>query len=434
VNIIQITPGAGAMFCGGCLRDNALVAALRQLGHSTVMLPLYLPLTLDEENQSEGTPIFFSGINVFLEQKSALFRNAPDWLHNIFSTPLLLKLASGQAGKTHPRDLGELTVSMLRGEEGNQARELEEMIRWIKANEKPEIISLSNALLVSMTRRLKQELKVPVVCSLQGEDFFLDSLPPPHRELAWKILSERAADVDLFIAPSRYFADVMSKRLGVSANRIRVIYNGINLEGYGEARRELQTSNSKTQTSPTLGYFARMCPEKGLDILVEAFIALKKREPFRNLKLKIGGGCGPGDESFVTKMRERLEAVGASGDVEFFPNLNRDEKLNFLKSLDVFSVPALYGEAFGLYVIEALAAKVPVVQPRHAAFPELIEASGGGLIAEANADSLAEKIAELLSNSERRRLLGDVGHKAVHEKFTVEKMAGEMAEAFASVK
>lgn len=429
------------MFCGGCLRDNALVAALRQLGHSAVMLPLYLPLTLDEENQSEGTPIFFSGINVFLEQKSALFRNAPDWLRKIFSTPLLLKLASGQAGKTHPRDLGELTISMLRGEEGNQARELEEMICWIKSNEKPEIISLSNALLVSMARRLKQELKVPVVCSLQGEDFFLDSLPQPHRELAWKILSERAADVDLFIAPSRYFAHVMSKRLGISQNRIRVIYNGINLEGYGEARdekgevrREFQTSNLKPETSPTLGYFARMCPEKGLDILVEAFIALKKREPFRNLKLKIGGGCGPGDEPFVTKMRERLEADGASGDVEFFPNLNRDEKLNFLKSLDVFSVPALYGEAFGLYVIEALAAKVPVVQPRHAAFPELIEASGGGLIADAKAESLAEKIAELLSDSERRRLLGDAGHKAVREKFTVEKMAREMADAFASLK
>jgi glycosyltransferase involved in cell wall biosynthesis len=431
VNIIQITPGAGAMFCGGCFRDNALVAALRQLGHTTLMMPLYLPLTLDEPDQSEGVPIFFSGINVYLSQKSAFFRNSPAWLHSILSSPFLLKLASGQAGKTHPRDLGELTVSMLRGEEGNQARELDEMIRWIKANEKPEIISLSNALLISLARRLKQELKIPIVCSLQGEDYFLDSLPQPHRDLAWKILAERAADVDLFIAPSKYFADQMAKRLGVPANRIRVIYNGINLEGYGE----IQSPKSKVQSpnAATLGYFARMCPEKGLDKLVEAFIFLKRRPDFKNLKLKIGGGCGPGDEPFVEEIRGRLQANGILDEVTFFPNLSRDEKVSFLKSLDVFSVPALYGEAFGLYVIEALAAGVPVVQPRHAAFPELIEATSGGLLCESDSTSLAETISQLLNNQEQLCSLGENGRKAVHEKFSIEKMARETADVLAQV-
>ncbi len=417
------------MFCGGCFRDNALVASLRKLGHSTLMLPLYLPLTLDEENQSAGTPIFFSGISVYLEQKFRFFQNAPQWLHRLFASPSLLKLASGQAGKTHPRDLGELTVSMLRGEEGNQARELEEMIRWIKANEKPEIISLSNALLVSMARRLKKELNVPVVCSLQGEDYFLDSLSEPHRYLAWKILAERVADVDMFIAPSNYFAELMGSRLGISANRIRVIYNGINLEGYDST----ENSKLKTQNFPTLGYFARMCPEKGLDILVDAFIDLKKREAFKNLRLKVGGGCGPSDEAFVDQMRERLKSNGVLADAQFFPNLSRAEKVNFLKSLSVFSVPALYGEAFGLYVIEAMAAGIPVVQPRHAAFPELIGATGGGLISEANAKSLADTIADLLLHEETARVLGKKGQKTVFENFNIEKMAKETAEVFAQV-
>ncbi|MEO5802548.1 MAG: glycosyltransferase family 4 protein [Verrucomicrobiota bacterium] len=429
MNIIQITPGAGAMFCGGCFRDNALVAALRKLGHSTLMLPLYLPLTLDEENQSEGTPIFFSGINVYLEQNSKFFRNAPQWLHRILASPKLLKLASKQAGKTNPRDLGELTVSMLRGEEGNQARELDDMVRWLVANEKPEIISLSNALLVSMARRLKQELKAPVVCSLQGEDYFLDLLPQPHRDLAWKILSERTADVDLFIAPSKYFAELMGRRLGISANRIRVIYNGINLEGYDPT----PDSKLKTQNPATLGYFARMCPEKGLEILVEAFVDLKKREMFKDLKLKVGGGCGPSDKPFVEKMRERLRANHILADVEFFPNLTRAEKQEFLRSLTVFSVPALYGEAFGLYVIEALAAGVPVVQPRHSAFPELIEATGGGLIFEPNPASLAETISQLLANPKQLKLLGEQGRKSVQERFSVETMAKETAKVFAEV-
>ena len=97
LRIIQITPGAGKMFCGACLRDNALVMALRRLGHAAMMAPLYLPLTLDEEDQSAGTPIFFSGINVYLEQQSALFRSAPSWLHQALASPMLLKWASGAA-------------------------------------------------------------------------------------------------------------------------------------------------------------------------------------------------------------------------------------------------------------------------------------------------------------------------------------------------
>jgi glycosyltransferase involved in cell wall biosynthesis len=427
VNIIQITPGAGAMFCGGCFRDNALVGALRKLGHSTTMLPLYLPLTLDEENQSAGTPIFFSGISVYLEQKSKFFQNAPQWLHRIFASPKLLRLASGQAGKTHPRDLGDLTVSMLRGEEGNQARELDEMIRWIKANEKPEIISLSNALLVSMARRLKQELKVPVVCSLQGEDYFLDSLSQPHRDLAWKILAERADDVDLFIAPSKYFAELMARRMGISQKKILVVYNGINLGGY----ETTQDSKLKTENVQTLGYFARMCPEKGLDILVDAFITLKKRAEFKNLKLKIGGGYGPSDEPFVKKLRSQLQANEVLADTEFFPNLTKTEKQNFLKSLRVFSVPAPYGEAFGLYIIEALASKVPVVQPRHAAFPELIEATHGGVLYEPNnSAALADAIGDLLSHPEKARAMGEAGRRTVFEKFGVRQMAEGMARVF----
>src|SRR5438270_3029410 len=97
MNIIHLTPGAGAMFCGNCFRDNALVAALRKLGHQVTMVPLYLPLTLDETDQSAGTPIFFSGLNVYLGQKSAFFRQAPDWFHNLLASPKLLRWAAGKA-------------------------------------------------------------------------------------------------------------------------------------------------------------------------------------------------------------------------------------------------------------------------------------------------------------------------------------------------
>jgi glycosyltransferase involved in cell wall biosynthesis len=443
VNIVQLTPGAGAMYCGGCLRDNALVAALRKLGHQALMVPLYLPLTLDEQDQSADAPVFFGGISVYLQQKAAFFRSAPGWLRDVFASRRLLTWAAGKAAKTRPTELGELTLSMLRGEEGNQARELEALIAWLKTQPQTDVVSLSNALLVGMARRLKAELRVPIACALQGEDWFLDSLPESHRAACWQMLAERAAEVDRFVAPSRYFGDLMRERLGLAADRVQVVPNGINLEGYAaegqkpdgqKADGRWQMADGKEDRPPTLGFFARMCPEKGLDTLVEAYVRLRQRGRVGQLKLRVGGSCGPADAAFVETLRGRLQANGLLGDVEFHPNLDRAAKLEFLRSLTVFSVPASYGEAFGLYIIEALAAGVPVVQPRTAAFPELIEATGGGVLCAAGgAQALAEAVEELLLNPEKARGLGKAGQSVVFQRFSAEAMARATLQAYAGL-
>lgn len=416
MRILQITPGAGGMYCGNCFRDNALVAALRKLGHDTVFLPMYLPMRLDEEDQSAGAPIFFGGINVYLEQKSPLFRKAPVWLRALLSSPGLLKLAGSKAAKTRAEDVGELTMSMLRGEEGNQARDLDEMIAWFRTQPPMDVVCLSNALLVGMARKLKAEFHAPVICFLQGEDAYLDSFPEELRKPTWDLLIQRAADVDLFIAPSQYFADVMAKRLSLPASKMKVVYNGINLEGYSQA--------SAPPEPPVVGFFARMSREKGLDRLVEAYILLRRR---RRARLHIGGGCGPSDEPFVAELRQRLGPL--LPDVQFFPNLERPAKLEFLRGLTVLSVPALYGEAFGLYVIEALASGVPVVQPDVAAFPELIAATGGGRLCNAgDAAALAEALEGILSDPDLARTLGQKGRQAVLQRFTSEHMARQIAD------
>ena len=254
---------------------------------------------------------------------------------------------------------------------------------------------------------------------LQGEDSFLDSLPDSHRALAWQTLAERCADIDVFIPPTRYFGDRMRGRLGLPADRVRVVYDGINLDGYEEAQ---------PPAKPVLGYFARMCREKGLDVLVEAFIILKERNRVKNLKLKVGGGCGPSDQPLVNALRERLRAKVFLDDVAFFPNVDRAGKQAFFRSLSVFSVPALYGEAFGLYVIEALATGVPVVQPRHAAFPELVELTGGGALCEpGDPKALADALEPLLLDPLKARALGAAGRQSVREKFNSEQMALEVA-------
>jgi glycosyltransferase involved in cell wall biosynthesis len=270
-------------------------------------------------------------------------------------------------------------------------------------------------------------LRTKVIVTLQGEDAFLDGLPDSHRDPAWQLLRERCADVDHFIAPSRYFADLMIQRLRLSPEKVSVVYNGISLEGY-----EVQSSKSKVQSqaAPVLGYLARMSKDKGLDTLVEAFIHLKQRGTVPRLKLQIGGSCGPGDEPFVQSLRKRLAQAGFIGEVAFFPNLSRAEKIDFLRGLNVFSVPALYGEAFGLYLIEAWAAGVPVVQPRHAAFPELVAATGGGLISEPDAKSLADKIETLLLDPEQGQAFAQAGQRAVWERFTTLAMAQETLRVF----
>lgn len=413
------------MYCGNCLRDNALVNELRRLGHYAVMVPLYLPLTLDEEDQSAGNRIFFGGVNVYLEQKSAWFRRAPTWLHDLLNRPSLLKWAAGRAAKTRPADVGDLTLSMLRGEAGNQARELADLIAWLKTQPRIDAITLSNALLVGMVRRLKADLGVPVVCALQGEDSFLDALPDQHREPCWRTLAERAADVDLFVTPSRYFGELMSRRLGLPPEKIRIVHNGISLEGYDPPPAPLPGA------PPVLGFFARMCREKGMDTLVEVFIAIRRRGRLKDLKLRIGGSCGPADQPLVDTMRHRLQAEGLLDEVEFCPNLSRPEKIAFLKSLTVFSVPATYGEAFGLYVIEALAAGVPVVQPRTASFPELVETTGGGVLCEPESpEALSMALEELLLNPENRNRLAQAGRAAVTARFSSRAMAKQMERVY----
>lgn len=419
------------MYCGNCFRDNALVAELRRGGHDVTMVPLYLPLTLDEEDQSANTPIFFGGISVYLEQKSALFRHSPHWLRRLLASRKLLAKVAGRAASTRAAEVGEMLISMLRGEEGRQARELEELITWLKPQPKPEVICLSNALLVGLARRLKSELGTRIVCTLQGEDVFLDALPDMHRTEAWQLLSQRAKDVDGFIAPSRYFGDLMAKRLGLPPEKVRVVRNGISLQGYGSGRPK---AASQSQHAPVLGYLARMCPEKGLAALVEAFILLKQRGKVPRLKLHIGGSCGPGDETFVKSQRKRLAEAGFIGEAAFFPNLSRVEKISFFEALTVFSAPANYGEAFGLYVIEAMAAGVPVVQPLSGAFPEIIEATGGGLLCEPqDPKSLADSIEPLLLDASRARALGEAGQRAVFEQFSVAAMAKSSLRAFAGL-
>ena len=425
MNIIQLTPGAAGMFCGGCMRDNSLVAALRRAGHDALLVPLYTPLRTDEPNNSYER-IFFGGINVYLQQKSRIFRSTPEWLDRRLDQPALLKFAASFGVKTRSEDVADLMVSMLKGEDGNQAKELTKLTTFLTAQAaqaKPDAICLSNVLLAGMARSLRESMRAPVICTLQGEDAYLDSLPEPQRGQSWDLLRKCVSHIGAFIAVSAYYGEVMRRRLEIPPEKLFVVHNGIELSGFGAA--------AKGPAQPTVGYLARIGPEKGLRTLAQAFEILAASGKVPGVRLRVAGGLSPSDQRFVTELQERFRSVGIGDRVEFLPNVTREEKIAFLQSLSVLSVPATYGESFGLYVIEALGCGVPVVQPAHAAFPELIEATGGGILCKPDdAADLAAKLEELLRDDARRTALGAAGRKRVVEHFNIDRVAREVVAVF----
>jgi glycosyltransferase involved in cell wall biosynthesis len=428
MRIVQITPSAGGGFyCENCLRDATLAKAMLKLGHDVLMVPLYLPLQIDDIDPSDITPIFFGGINVYLQQKSNFFRRSPRWLDRLFDSPKLLSWVGRKAGMTSARDLGETTISMLCGEKGKQIKELDRLIEWLDTQEnKPDVVCLSNILLAGLARSIKRRLGVPVVCLLQDEDGFIDGLASPYSEQAWQIIAERASDVNAFIAVSKYYADVMRKRLELQPDQIYVVYTGISLDGYG--------SEQLRPEIPTIGYLSRMCPDRGLDTLVDAFINLKKNENLGNTRLRITGGMRADDKTFLDNIRQKLSSCGLIEDVEFLPDFDSNSKLAFLQSLSVLSVPEKQPVAYGLYVLEALAAGVPVVEPASGVFPELLEITGGGVLYEPNnAEALAAKMEPLLLKPDAVQQLGKQGRKAVFEKFNIEQTAEEMVRIYGKI-
>jgi len=428
MRIVQITPGSGGGFyCENCLRDAALVTAMRKLGYDVLMVPLYLPLGVEKSEPVGSAPIFFGGINVYLQQKSAIFRKTPRWIDRLFDSRRLLGWVARKARMTNTRELAGTTISILQGEQGRQVKELDRLVEWLSCEDnKADVVCLSNILIAGLARRIKDKLGVPVVCLLQDEHGFLDSLASPYAEQAWRIVAERAKDVDAFIAVSKYYADLMRQKLDLDADRIRVGYVGISLDGC-----EPRTTVPEI---PTIGFLSRMCSEKGLDTLVEAFVILKKNDKLKNAKLRIAGGQNADDRAFLSDIRRRLSSCGLTDDVEFLADFDRTAKLAFLSSLSVLSVPEKGPAAYGLYVIEALAAGVPVVQPRSGVFKELLETTGGGVLCEPNDPrELARQIEKLLLDPDYAGQLGEKGRKAVFEKFDIQQTALEMVRIYEGI-
>jgi glycosyltransferase involved in cell wall biosynthesis len=317
-----------------------------------------------------------------------------------------------------------MTREMFHVDSSRLTKELEKLLGWLEHTGRPDVICLSTALLAGFARQLRARLGAPVVTFFQGEDTFLDGLPEPYRSDCWRAMGERLADSNLLLAPSRFYAGYMSQRLGLPPGRVAVLWNGIQLDGYAPAEPPAGPA--------VIGYLARLSREKGLEHFVEAFLHLAGPLGDRTTRVRIGGAATAGDEPLLQRLRARLEAAGVAERVEWAPNLSREAKVALLRSLTLFSVPVTYPEAFGLYVVEAMACGVPLVQPRAAAFPELVEETGAGVcVPPGDPAALARTWRDLLADPARRAELGRRGREAATTRFPSRAMAAGFREIVA---
>ena len=422
MKIMHIIPGSGGSFyCGNCLRDSKFVRALRDAGHQVVKLPMYLPLFADEHDLSGEIPVFYGAISIYLKKRFPLFRKTPAWFDNLLNSKPMLKLASRFAGSTRARGLEEMTVSMLLGEEGQQKEELERMVEWIAGHCDPDVIHLSNALLLGLAHRLSEKMQVPVVCSLGDEDVWVDVMKHGAREKVWKLMSSRADFVSKFISVSDYYAGEMRKKLKLPEEKLSSVHIGV----YPEDYPYISTRDKKRN----IGFVSRMCEENGLDILVDAFIDLKREPANKDVQLVLTGGYTGDDRKFLHRIRRKIHNNGLSGDLIFHEDFEEEGLRAFFKKISLLSVPVRKGEAFGIYLLEAMASGVPVVQPAIGAFPEIIQSAGGGKTYTPNNHSeLARVLAQLLSDPLELENLSRKGREGVQKHYHINRQVDKMLE------
>ncbi len=426
MKIACITAGAGRMYCGSCLRDNALAKALIDAGHDVLLIPTYTPTRTDELNVSQNR-IFLGGLNVYLQQHFGLFRKSPEVLDRIWDFMPLLKLLTRLGISVDPESLGDLTVSMLQGAQGALRKEIHKLVRFIADEVRPEIVNLPNSLLISLAPAIKAEMKIPVCCTLQGEDLFLAGLGDTYRKEAVQIIRENAIHVDAFIAVSHFGANSMADFLEIDRSRIHVVPLGINFDGF-------EPPKIRDAEPFTIGYLARITKEKGLHLLCDAYRVLRSRSEITSSRLWAAGYMAPEQKSYLDGIKKNLDSWGLASQFRYHGELDRRGKIRFLDSLTVFSVPESYAEPKGLFLLEAMASGIPVVQPRRGAFTEILEKTGGGILVEPdNPEALAQGILELWKDPVRRMELGESAYRNVRLHYSINQMAESALSVYRSV-
>ncbi len=417
MKILFVTPGSGdGYYCGNCFRDNLQAQALHHAGHDVTIMPLYLPLNHIGSLQG-NSPIFFPATSFYVDQK--LKGHAPRWLGRLLSARPLLGLASSLSGTTSAGGMEGMTLSMIEGDDPAFLKGCAGLVEYV-SQEKPDVIQLSSTLIIGIARELKKALDIPIVCSIQDEEVWLDGLEKQYADRAWNSITGYSRYVDKFITTSRYYADIAALRMP-GLPQPEIIYPGIDIDRY---------STGSWPKEPTIGFFYRMNSSDGLDILADAFVLLKKRGSVPGLKLRIGGGFMSPDKRFMRKVRRTLKPY--SGDVIIEEQYNWQRHPGFYRDITVLSNPLRFNECVGLYLCEAFAAGRPAVEPSTGSFPEILDEAG--LTYTPNTpDALADALERILTDQDLFKRSSEHAKKISGSRYNSTVTATALANLYSSL-
>lgn len=423
--VYLITGSGGSFYCGNCYRDMLYVRAIRKVpGIKASAIPLYLPP--DKTTSSESgfdRNVFFGAISMFLREKVPFLRNMPACFDKFLDSKLFLRFAAKQAGTTSTEGYEELTINMIEGDNAFRKTEVERMIRYILKEGKPDIIHLSNALILGIARQLKKRIDVKVVCSLLNEDDWIDDMDEPFRSRAWQMVAKEAGYVDVFVTPSNYYRELFKSKTGLKGENVLVVPLGFDPETDDISRSDREPSS--------IGYFSRVNSHNGFDKLVDAFIEMKKQDKIPGLSLKVCGGYTGTDKEFISAQIRKIRDHKLEKSVKIYPEFAGEKKIEFFRDVDVISVPVRKYDGYGLYLLEANAAGVPVVQPATGAFPEIVEKTRGGIIYSPDTvKELADNLTRLLKDRKLITSLGESGRIIVRQEFSLSKMSDGLSEVY----
>jgi glycosyltransferase involved in cell wall biosynthesis len=419
MRILSVTAGAASMYCGSCLRDNALAAQLITRGHDVTLIPLYTPLLSDEANVTRPE-VLFGGISIYLQHQWALFRRLPRFVDRLLDAPWLIRAFADRSVSTDPKLLGGLTISMLDGPGGVLRKEFDKLLEWVRQEPRPDVVTITNSMLIGLARPLADALRAPICCTLQGEALFLEGLTEPYRTRAIERIRAQVRDVDRFVAVSGFEATYMRDYLGIPAEKMAVVPLGIRVEDFKDAKGA-EDAEAPSAKAFTIGFLGRIAPEKGLHLLADAFVRLRRKTGRSQMRLEAAGYLAAAHKPYLADVQRILERAGLQGDFVYHGAVDRAGKTRFLRGIDVMSMPATYDEPKGFTLLEAMASGVPVVEPRRGALTEIVERAGGGLLVPPdNPELLADGLCRLWTDRSLREELGRRGREGVRQHYTIE--------------
>jgi glycosyltransferase involved in cell wall biosynthesis len=395
-------------------------------GFNTTAIPLYL--LPDGVNSGDGfeNEVFFGAVSMFLREKVSFLQQMPLFMDKLLDSTPLLKIAAKQAGATRTEGLEETTLNMIRGDLLIHKKEVKRLAAHLSQHSRPDLIHISNALIIGLAKQLKELLDVPVVCSIENEDDWIDVMAEPYQTMAWKMIGEEAGNVDAFVSPSIYFKNLFMQKTGILSEAIHVVPSSIDYESISSAPRD--------HIVPAVGYFSRLNRNNGFDKLVDAFLLLRSKPETPDFELHLCGGYTSDDKHFVKEQFKKIREHGQNEKVKIYSEFHGAAKTEFFRNIDLLSVPVRKYDASGLYLLEAIAAGVPVVQPATGAFPEIIRTTGGGLTYEPdNVERLAESILQLIIDKKMREELGIKGRKGIEDHLSMKMMAEGIIKVYKSV-